>query len=43
MQRFRRRDLSESFPLEVAPTREYAEMLLGRIDFIRRELVPLAQ
>ena len=37
------RDLSESYPIEVAPTREHAEMLLGRIDFIRRELIPLAE
>lgn len=37
------RDLSESYPIEVAPTHEYAEMLLGRIGFIRRELIPLAQ
>lgn len=37
------RDLSDSYPIEVAPTREHAEMLLGRIDFIRRELIPLAE
>ncbi|WP_337185321.1 hypothetical protein [Phenylobacterium sp.] len=37
------RDLSESYPIEVAPTREHAEMLLSRIDFIRRELIPLAE
>ncbi|MDB5424927.1 MAG: hypothetical protein JWQ29_2343 [Phenylobacterium sp.] len=36
------RDLSESYPIEVAPTREYAEMLKGRIEFIRTELIPLA-
>ena len=36
------RDLSDSYPIEVEPTREYAEMLLSRVDFIRRELVPLA-
>jgi hypothetical protein len=36
------RDLSESYPIPVAPTREHAEMLLGRIDFIRTELIPLA-
>lgn len=35
-------DLSDSYPIPVAPTREHAEMLLGRIDFIRRELIPLA-
>lgn len=37
------RDLSECYPIEVAPTREHAEMLLSRIDFIRRELIPLAE
>jgi len=36
------RDLSDSYPIPVAPTREHAEMLLGRIDFIRRKLIPLA-
>ncbi len=37
------RDLSDSYPIPVAPTREYARMLLSRIDFIRRKLVPLAR
>jgi hypothetical protein len=37
------RDLSDSYPIPVAPTREYADMLLERIDFIRRELIPLAR
>lgn len=37
------RNLSDSYPIPVAPTREYAEMLLSRIDFIRRKLVPLAR
>lgn len=37
------RDLSESYPIPVAPTREHAENLLGRIDFIRTKLIPLAQ
>lgn len=36
-------DLADSYPIEVAPTREHAEMLLGRIDFIREKLIPLAQ
>jgi hypothetical protein len=36
------RDLSDSYPIEVAPTGEHAEMLLSRIAFIRRELIPLA-
>ncbi|MBL8771333.1 MAG: hypothetical protein JNK30_08105 [Phenylobacterium sp.] len=35
-------DLSDSYPIEAAPTPEHAEMLNGRIDFILRELVPLA-
>ncbi|MBX3484844.1 hypothetical protein [Phenylobacterium sp.] len=35
-------DLSEAFPVEVAPTREHAELLLGRVDFIRKKLIPLA-
>ncbi|WP_375269953.1 hypothetical protein [Phenylobacterium sp.] len=37
------RDLSESYPIEVAPTAEHANMLLGRVGFIRTEFVPLAQ
>ncbi|HEY0647858.1 DUF4826 family protein [Phenylobacterium sp.] len=37
------RDLSDSYPIEVAPTAEHAEMLLSRVDFIRQKLVPLAQ
>ena len=36
------RDLSNSYPIPVAPTRELAEMLLGRVEFIRKELIPLA-
>lgn len=36
------RDLSDSYPIPVAPTREHAEMLLGRVDFIRTKLIPLA-
>jgi len=36
------RDLSESYPIPVAPTPELAENLLGRIDFIRTKLIPLA-
>jgi hypothetical protein len=36
------RDLSDSYPIPVAPTREHAEMLLGRIEFIREELIPRA-
>lgn len=37
------RDLSDSYPIEVEPTREHAEMLLGRVEFIRNELIPLAE
>lgn len=37
------RDLSDSYPIEVEPTREHAEMLLGRVDFIRNELMPLVE
>jgi hypothetical protein len=36
------RDLSDSYPIPVAPTRDHAENLLGRIDFIRTKLVPIA-
>lgn len=36
------RDLTDSYPIPVAPTKEHAEMLLGRIDFIRTKLIPLA-
>ena len=36
------RDLSDSSPIEIAPTAEHAEMLLRRVDFIRNKLVPLA-
>jgi hypothetical protein len=36
------RDLSESYPISIPATRKHAENLLGRIDFIRRELVPIA-
>ena len=37
------RDLSDSYPIEVEPTREYAEMLLSRVAFIRQKLIPLAE
>ena len=36
------RDLSDSYPIPVPPTREHAEMLLGRVEFIRTKLIPLA-
>lgn len=32
---------AESYPISVEPTREHAEMLLGRIEFIREKLIPL--
>ena len=34
------RDLTQSYPIAAAPTREHAEMLLGRIGFMREKLVP---
>lgn len=37
------RDLSDSYPINVAPTDEHAQMLLGRIAFVRDKLVPLAR
>jgi hypothetical protein len=36
------RDLSDSYPIPVEPTKEHAEKLLSRIDFIRQKFVPLA-
>ena len=36
------RDLSDSYPIAVAPTREHAKMLLSRVKFIRKKCVPLA-
>jgi len=36
------RDLSESYPIPVAPTKEFAEMLLSRVDTIRKDFIPLA-
>lgn len=36
------RDLSESYPIPVAPTPELEENLLGRVDFIRTKLISLA-
>jgi hypothetical protein len=37
------RDLSDSYPIRAAPTREHAEMLMGRIEFVREKLIPLAK
>lgn len=34
--------LAESYPIPVAPTREHAEMLKGRVEFITEKLIPLA-
>lgn len=36
------RDLSDSYPIDAAPTAEHARMLLDRIEFIRTELIPRA-
>jgi hypothetical protein len=36
------RDLTESYPIRAAPTREHANMLLGRIEFVREKLIPAA-
>ena len=36
------RDLSDSYPIPVAPTKEHAEMLLSRVEFIRNKSIPLA-
>jgi len=36
------RDKSECYPIRVAPTREHAEMLMGRIEFVREKLIPNA-
>lgn len=37
------RDLSDSYPIPVAPTGKHANMLLDRVAFIRKELIPLAR
>jgi len=37
------RDLLDSYPIPVAPTAKHAKMLLDRIAFIRKELIPLAR
>jgi hypothetical protein len=37
------RDLSDSYPINAAPTKEHAQMLLDRIDFIRKEFIPQAR
>ena len=37
------RDLSDSYPIPVEPTKEHAEMLLSRVEFIRTDLIPLAR
>jgi hypothetical protein len=36
------RDLSESYPIPVAPTKDHAEMLKSRIATIREDFIPLA-
>ena len=35
-------DLSECYPIPVAPTQDHAHMLLDRVKFIREELMPRA-
>lgn len=35
-------DLSECYPIPVEPSRELAEMLLDRVAFLRKEMIPLA-
>lgn len=35
-------DLSQCYPIPVEPSREHAELLLSRIEFLRKELIPLA-
>lgn len=37
------RDLSDSYPIEAAAALKHARMLLDRVDFIDRELIPLAE
>lgn len=36
------RDLSECYPIPVAPTREHAEMLKSRCEFITEKFIPIA-
>ena len=36
-------DLSDSYPIPVAPTDEHAKMLKSRIDMIRRDFIPLVE
>ena len=36
------RDLSESYPIPVAPTKAFADMLLSRVETIRKDFIPLA-
>jgi hypothetical protein len=35
-------DLAECYPIPVAPTREHAEMLKGRVESLRKSFIPLA-
>lgn len=35
-------DLSGSYPIPVAPTKEHADMLLSRIETLRKGFIPLA-
>ena len=36
-------DLSDSYPIPVAATAEHAKMLKGRVEFIRKKLIPKAK
>lgn len=36
------RDLGDCYPIPVEPTKEHAEMLKGRIEFITEKFIPLA-
>ncbi|HTK35373.1 MAG TPA: hypothetical protein VL358_08830 [Caulobacteraceae bacterium] len=36
------RSLTDSYPIPVDPTKEHADMLMGRVEFIRDKIVPLA-
>jgi hypothetical protein len=36
------RDLMEVYPISAAPTPEHAEMLKGRLEFVREKLIPMA-
>lgn len=37
------RDLSDSYPIPVAPTKRHARMLLSRVKFLQKRMIPLAR